>query len=447
MFKKILIANRGEIAVRIIRACYEMGIRSVAVYSEADGEALHVQMADEAVCIGGSAPKDSYLNIQNILSAAVLTGSEAIHPGYGFLSENAKFAEICEKCNICFIGAPYKVIAQMGNKMQARCLMMNSGIPVIPGSDGILTNVDEAKTIAEKIGFPLLIKASAGGGGRGIRRVDTPDELADSFYGAKSEALACFGDDSVYIEKLMKKVRHIEIQILADKFGNTVHLFERDCSMQRRHQKVIEEAPSLYISDELRNQMGEAAIRAAKACGYINAGTVEFLVDSDRNFYFIEMNTRVQVEHPVTEAITGIDIIDEQIRIASGLPLSFAQDDVRIDGHAIECRINAENPRQDFMPSCGKVNIRHLPGGIGIRFESLLYDGWEISPYYDSMVGKLIVHAPNRDAAVKRMKRALMELYIEGVDINDEFLMEIIMHQDFQSNGYDTSWIEEGIIK
>ena len=446
MFKKILIANRGEIAVRIIRTCYEMNISSVAVYSEADREALHVQMADEAVCIGGNAPKDSYLNFQNILSAAMLTGAEAIHPGYGLLSENAKFAEVCEKHNIIFIGAPHHVIEKMGDKMLARCMMKSYGVPVVPGSDGLLTGIDEARIVAGKIGFPLLIKASAGGGGRGIRRVNALSELEDLFYEAKSEARVCFGNDSVYIEKLMQKVRHIEVQILADKFGNIVHLFERDCSMQRRHQKVIEEAPSMYLSDELRIKMGEAAISVAKACGYVNAGTVEFLVDADFNFYFIEMNTRIQVEHPITEAITGLDIVAEQICIAFGLLLSVNQNDIRINGHAIECRINAENPQLDFMPSCGKVNIRHLPGGIGIRFESLLYNGWMISPYYDSMIGKLVVHAPNRDIAIKRMKHALMELLIEGIDINDEFLMEIIMHQDFQSNSYDTSWIEEGRI-
>lgn len=443
MFNRILIANRGEIAVRIIRACREMGIETVAIYSTMDKDALHVQMADEAVCVGPPKGKDSYLNMENIISATILTGAQAIHPGFGFLSENSKFAEMCEECNIVFIGPDANMIDLMGNKSKARETMIKAGVPVVPGSEGAVGDLDEALEIAEKIGYPVMIKASAGGGGKGMRLAYTREEFIKAFNTAKSEAKAAFGDDTMYIEKFVENPRHIEFQILGDAFGNIVHLGERDCSIQRRHQKVIEEAPSTAINPELRERMGRDAILAAKSIGYKNAGTIEFLLDKYGNYYFIEMNTRIQVEHPVTEMVTGIDLIKEQIRIAAGLPLSFSQEDVTIRGHAIECRINAENPNKGFMPSPGTVNSLHFPGGFGIRIESALYQGYKIPPTYDSMIAKLIAYGKDREDAIAKMKRALGEFIIEGMDTNIDFLFQILHTEDFEKGNIDTSFIEK----
>lgn len=443
MFNRILIANRGEIAVRIIRACREMGIETVAIYSTMDKDALHVQMADEAVCVGPPKGKDSYLNMENIISATILTGAQAIHPGFGFLSENSKFAEMCEECNIVFIGPDANMIDLMGNKSKARETMIKAGVPVVPGSEGAVGDLDEALEIAEKIGYPVMIKASAGGGGKGMRLAYTREEFIKAFNTAKSEAKAAFGDDTMYIEKFVENPRHIEFQILGDAFGNIVHLGERDCSIQRRHQKVIEEAPSTAINPELRERMGRGAILAAKSIGYKNAGTIEFLLDKYGNYYFIEMNTRIQVEHPVTEMVTGIDLIKEQIRIAAGLPLSFSQEDVTIRGHAIECRINAENPNKGFMPSPGTVNSLHFPGGFGIRIESALYQGYKIPPTYDSMIAKLIAYGKDREDAIAKMKRALGEFIIEGMDTNIDFLFQILHTEDFEKGNIDTGFIEK----
>ncbi|NLK97337.1 MAG: acetyl-CoA carboxylase biotin carboxylase subunit [Epulopiscium sp.] len=443
MFNRILIANRGEIAVRIIRACREMGIETVAIYSTMDKDALHVQMADEAVCVGPPKGKDSYLNMENIISATILTGAQAIHPGFGFLSENSKFAEMCEECNIVFIGPDANMIDLMGNKSKARETMIKAGVPVVPGSEGAVGDLDEALEIAEKIGYPVMIKASAGGGGKGMRLAYTREEFIKAFNTAKSEAKAAFGDDTMYIEKFVENPRHIEFQILGDAFGNIVHLGERDCSIQRRHQKVIEEAPSTAISPELRERMGRDAILAAKSIGYKNAGTIEFLLDKYGNYYFIEMNTRIQVEHPVTEMVTGIDLIKEQIKIAAGLPLSFTQEDITIRGHAIECRINAENPNKGFMPSPGTVNSLHFPGGFGIRIESALYQGYKIPPTYDSMIAKLIAYGKDREDAIAKMKRALGEFIIEGMDTNIDFLFQILHTEDFEKGNIDTSFIEK----
>lgn len=443
MFNRILIANRGEIAVRIIRACREMGIETVAIYSTMDKDALHVQMADEAVCVGPPKGKDSYLNMENIISATILTGAQAIHPGFGFLSENSKFAEMCEECNIVFIGPDANMIDLMGNKSKARETMIKAGVPVVPGSEGAVGDLDEALEIAEKIGYPVMIKASAGGGGKGMRLAYTREEFIKAFNTAKSEAKAAFGDDTMYIEKFVENPRHIEFQILGDAFGNIVHLGERDCSIQRRHQKVIEEAPSTAINPELRERMGRDAILAAKSIGYKNAGTIEFLLDKYGNYYFIEMNTRIQVEHPVTEMVTGIDLIKEQIRIAAGLPLSFSQEDVTIRGHAIECRINAENPNKGFMPSPGTVNSLHFPGGFGIRIESALYQGYKIPPTYDSMIAKLIAYGKDREDAIAKMKRALGEFIIEGMDTNIDFLFQILHTEDFEKGNIDTGFIEK----
>jgi len=443
MFNRILIANRGEIAVRIIRACREMGIETVAIYSTMDKDALHVQMADEAVCVGPPKGKDSYLNMENIISATILTGAQAIHPGFGFLSENSKFAEMCEECNIVFIGPDANMIDLMGNKSKARETMIKAGVPVVPGSEGAVGDLDEALEIAEKIGYPVMIKASAGGGGKGMRLAYTREEFIKAFNTAKSEAKAAFGDDTMYIEKFVENPRHIEFQILGDAFGNIVHLGERDCSIQRRHQKVIEEAPSTAINPELRERMGRDAILAAKSIGYKNAGTIEFLLDKYGNYYFIEMNTRIQVEHPVTEMVTGIDLIKEQIKIAAGLPLSFTQEDVTIRGHAIECRINAENPNKGFMPSPGTVNSLHFPGGFGIRIESALYQGYKIPPTYDSMIAKLIAYGKDREDAIAKMKRALGEFIIEGMDTNIDFLFQILHTEDFEKGNIDTGFIEK----
>lgn len=441
MFKKILIANRGEIAVRIIRACREMGIKTVAVYSEIDVNALHTQLADEAICIGPAKSKDSYLNEENILSATVLTGAEAIHPGFGFLSENSKFAKMCEECNITFIGPSFENIENMGNKAKAREMMINANVPIVPGSDGIVENSQSALEISRKIGYPVMIKASAGGGGRGIRIVRDEEELISSFETAKTEAKTAFGDDSMYIEKFIEEPRHIEIQILADNYGNTIYLGERDCSIQRRNQKVMEEAPGPTISEELRMSMGEVAVKAAKSIGYKNAGTIEFLLDKHGNYYFMEMNTRIQVEHPITEMITGIDLIKEQIKIAYGESLSFTQEDIKLNGHAIECRINAENPSKNFMPCPGEINYLHLPGGLGVRIDSSVYQGYIIPPTYDSMIAKLIVHGRTREEAIGRMERALGEFIIDGVTTNIGFQLEILSNPKFLSGDFDTSFV------
>lgn len=441
MFKKILIANRGEIAVRIIRACREMGIETVAVYSQADKDALHAEMADYAVCIGPAKARDSYLNMQNIISATVLSGAEAIHPGFGFLSENSEFAEMCRECNITFIGPDSESIEKMGNKSRAREIMMEAGVPVVPGSSGSVENIETGLELAEKIGYPVMIKASAGGGGRGIRIVKNSNEFAKAFETAKSEAKGAFGDDTMYVEKFVENPRHIEFQILADSYGNTVYLGERDCSIQRRNQKVLEEAPSPVMTGELRKQMGDIAVKAAKAVNYKNAGTIEFLVDKYGSYYFMEMNTRIQVEHPITEMITGVDLIKEQIKIAAGEKLSIKQEDIRIEGHAIECRINAENPDLGFRPSPGRIERMHIPGGLGVRLDSAAYQGYVIPPTYDSMIGKLIVHGKTREEAINRMKRALGEFVIEGVDTNIDFQFRILSNEVFASGEFDTGFI------
>ena len=396
MFKKVLIANRGEIAVRIIRACRELGVRTVAVFSEPDRDSLHAMIADEAICIGPAKSADSYLNIKAILAACELTGAEAVHPGFGFLSENAGFARMCARCGVTFIGPSPEAMTLMGDKATAKQTMKKAGVPVVPGSDGLIESVEEAKALAEEIGYPVMVKASAGGGGRGIRRVDRPEDLEDAIVNAKQEAKSFFGDDGVYLEKFIVDPRHVEIQLLADQYGNTVYLGERDCSLQRRNQKMVEECPSPIMTPELRARMGEAAVRAAKACGYENAGTVEFLLSGDQ-FYFMEMNTRIQVEHPVTEFVTGVDLVKMQIRIAAGEELPFKQEDIRLTGHAIECRINAENPAQGFRPSPGRITALHMPGGPGIRIDTAVYSGYEITPYYDSMIAKLIAYAPTRE--------------------------------------------------
>lgn len=441
MFNKILIANRGEIAVRIIRACRELGIETVAVYSDIDKDAVHVHMADQAVCIGPAKPSESYLNMHNIISATVLTGAEAIHPGFGFLSENSKFAEICKECNINFIGPSPEAIGSMGNKSKAREMMIKAGVPVIPGSKGAVGDTDEALKTAEGIGFPVMVKASAGGGGRGIRIVNSREEFVRAFETARAEAKGAFGDDTMYIEKFVESPRHIEFQILADKFGNVVYLGERDCSIQRRNQKVLEEAPSPVMSEELRKEMGEAAVRAAKAVNYENAGTIEFLVDKHGKYYFMEMNTRIQVEHPITEMVTRVDLIKEQLKIACGEKLSFSQEDVKIVGHSIECRINAENPEKNFMPCPGTIKNLYLPGGPGIRLDSAVYQGYKIPPTYDSMIAKLITFGKDRQEALAIMRRALGEFIIEGVDTNIDYQLTIINDEDFVKGVYDTGFI------
>lgn len=448
MFNKILIANRGEIAVRIIRACREMGISTVAVYSEADKNALHTQLADEAVCIGGNKSSSSYLNMNNIISAACLTGANAIHPGFGFLSENSKFADMCKECNIKFIGPDAKTIDLMGNKANARKLMIEAGVPVTPGSDGIVENIEKAKELANKLGYPIMIKASAGGGGRGIRIVREERDLEEAYNSAKSEAKVAFGDDRIYMEKVIENARHIEVQILADEYGNAIHLGERDCSLQRRNQKVLEEAPSVALDNETRKAMGEAAIRAVKASNYKNAGTIEFLYSKDNNFYFMEMNTRIQVEHPVTEMITDIDIVKEQIRIAYGKKLKYTQDDVMFNGHSIECRINAEDPYNNFAPSPGKIDYLFLPsGGNGLRVDSAVYAGYTIPSFYDSMIAKVITKGRTREEAIQKMKRALNEFVIEGIKTNIDFHMELLENEDYLNGNFDTSFIANKIIK
>ena len=441
MFKKVLIANRGEIAVRVIRACRELGIKTVAVFSTADRNALHAKIADEAVCIGGAATKDSYLNEKAIIAACEITGADAIHPGFGFLSENAAFARNCEKCGITFIGPAPESIEMLGDKAAAKTAMKNAGVPVIPGSDGAVKDMEEAKRLAEEIGFPLMVKASAGGGGSGIRLVEKMEDLEAQVTAAKQEALNFFGDDSIYMEKFIINPKHIEFQILADKHGNVIHLGERDCSMQRRNQKVLEETPSTIMTPQLRDRMGKAAVAAAKVCGYYNAGTIEFLVDADKNFYFMEMNTRIQVEHPITEFVTGVDLVKAQLKIAAGKELPYEQQDIEIKGHSIECRINAESPEHNFRPSPGKINSLHIPGGPGIRIDSSAYQGYTITPYYDSMIAKLIVYAPTRDEAIAKMKWALAEFIVEGVDTNIDFQLSLIRDPAFEEGNYDIGYL------
>ena len=442
MFQKILIANRGEIALRIIRACRELGIKSVAVFSEADRDSLHTMLADEAICIGPAPSTKSYLDMSRILSAALAIGADAIHPGFGFLSENAKFAKHCDECNIKFIGPSSDIISMMGDKAAARNTMIRAGVPVVPGMEGAVVDVEEAEKIAQEIGFPLMIKAAAGGGGKGIRISYGVEDFREKFITAQQESIKGFSDDSMYMEKYIEKPRHIEFQILADEHGNVVHLGERECSIQRRHQKVIEEAPSIAIDEKLRKSMGEAAIKAAKACSYVNAGTIEFLLDKDKNFYFMEMNTRIQVEHPVTELVTGVDLIKAQINIAAGKPLGLKQEDIVIRGHAIECRINAENPKFNFRPSPGTIKNLHLANGNGVRVDSHIYVGYKIPPNYDSMLLKLIVYAKDRDEAIAKMRSALGEMVIEGVDTNIDFDYEIINHEAYKNGDTDTHFIE-----
>ncbi len=441
MFTKILIANRGEIAVRIIRACKEMGILTVAVFSEADREALHVSLADESYCIGGPRVQDSYLNMQAILSVAVASGAAAIHPGYGLLSESPRFAELCEKCNVAFIGPPSSVIARMGDKDEAKRTMKKADVPVVPGSD-LVAGLEKAKQEAERIGDPLLVKARAGGGGRGIRLVNGPEDFDNAFRTASAEAKSAFGDGAMYLEKFLKPVKHVEMQILCDNFGHVVCLGERDCSVQRKNQKLIEESPSPAVSPAQRAELVEISSRAALAAGYRGAGTIEFLLDRDGRFYFMEMNTRLQVEHPVTEMVTGIDLVKWQIRVAAGLPLDFTQQDVAIQGHAIECRINAENPQENFRPSCGRITLLHIPGGPWVRFDTAMYQDYFVPPYYDSMIGKLIVHAKTREEAIRKMQAALCELVVEGVEHNSELQLDILSDEPFRNGTYTTDFID-----
>ena len=443
MIEKILIANRGEIAVRIIRACREMGILTVAVYSEADKEALHTQLADEAVCIGPAVASESYLSMERILSAALTSGADAIHPGFGFLSENSQFAELCETCGIIFIGPSSEVIGKLGNKSIARKTMEEAGVPVIPGYSACIYDAETGKKIARKVGYPVMIKAALGGGGKGMRTAQSELEFESAFLTAQSEAKHAFGDEAMYMEHFIDHPRHIEFQILADAHGNVVHLGERDCSIQRNHQKLIEESPSPVLTDKLRKQMGEAAVRAAEASGYTNAGTIEFLLEKCGAFYFMEMNTRIQVEHPVTEWVTGIDLINEQIRIAQGMPLSVSQEDIVLTGHAIECRINAEDPANNFRPSPGTITDLYLPGGKGVRIDTAIYTGYTVPPYYDSMLAKLIVHAKNREEAILKMRSALGEVIIEGIQTNVDYQYEILHHPDFVSGNTDIEFIEK----
>ena len=446
-FDTVLIANRGEIAVRIIRACREQNLGCVSVYSTADRDALHVKFAARAVSIGAPATADSYLRMDSIIEACRQTGATAVHPGFGFLSENAEFAKLCRENDITFIGPSPECIAMLGDKAQAKETMKAAGVPVIPGSEGALHSIEEAKEIAKKIGYPVLVKASAGGGGRGIRRVDSEEQLEEQLHVAQEEAKKFFGDDTVYLEKLIVGPHHVEVQIIADEYGNTVALGERDCSMQRRNQKVLEESPSPLMTPELRDAMQKAAVAAAKACGYCNAGTIEFLVDHERNFYFMEMNTRIQVEHPVTEWVTGIDLVQTQLRIAQGEPLPFTQEDITLRGHAIECRINAENPDCNFRPSPGTIQALHLPGGMGVRIDSAIYQGYTIPPYYDSMIAKLIVQAPTRKGAIQKMRWALSEFLVDGVETNIDFQLRLLKTEAFEQGTYDNAflmhWLED----
>jgi len=444
MFDKILIANRGEIAVRIIRACREMGIKTVAVFSGPDREALHTQLADEAVCIGSAKVSDSYLNMNNIICAAVEKKAQAIHPGFGFLSENSTFAAMCGECNIKFIGPSAQVIDALGNKSNARDMMIKAGVPVIPGSDGVVEDTSQAHEVAKKLGYPVMVKASAGGGGKGIRIVRSEEELDEAFESARSETIKAFGDDKMYMEKLVENARHVEVQILGDSYGNVLHLGERDCSLQRKNQKVLEEAPCPVLSDKVREKMCHSAVLAAKAAGYQSAGTIEFLYDeATQNYYFMEMNTRIQVEHPITEMVTGVDIVKEQINIADGKKLSLNQKDIKIKGHAIECRINAENPSRNFAPCPGLIDYLLIPaGGLGLRVDTAVYEGYEIPPFYDSMIAKVIVHGNNRKEAISKMKRALYEFIIDGIDTNIEFQNNILNNPDYQKGNFNTSFLE-----
>ncbi len=442
MFKKVLIANRGEIALRIIRACRELGIQTVAVHSEADADSLHVRLADEAVCIGPPPSNESYLNPVRIIAAAEITGADAIHPGYGFLAENADFAEMCESSNLIFIGPPARVIRDMGNKSRAKELMKKAGVPVVPGSEGIVESLEQGMQIAKEIGYPIILKAVAGGGGRGMRIIRSEDEFESNFQMAQAEARGAFGDPSMYIEKFIEQPRHIEIQVLADGHGNVIHLGERECSIQRRHQKLIEEAPSAVVDEALRQKMGQVAVKGAQGVGYVSAGTIEFLLDKDKNFYFMEMNTRIQVEHPVTEMVTNTDLLKEQILIAAGEKLSLTQEQVKITGHAIECRINAEDWEKNFMPNPGKVEFFHLPGGPGIRVDSHVYQGYTIPPFYDSLIAKLIAYGRTREEAIKRMNRALEEFVIEGLKTTIPFHLRLINHPNFVSADFDTGFLD-----
>lgn len=443
MFSKILIANRGEIAVRIIRACREMGIRTVAVYSEADRDALHTQLADEAVCIGRAASSDSYLNMERILSATVATKAQAIHPGFGFLSENSRFVEMCRKCNVTFIGPSAEVISRMGNKSEAKNTMRQAGVPVVPGTEEPVFTVEEARKAAAQIGYPVMIKASSGGGGKGMRVAGNEEEFEKLFCTAQQESIRSFADDTMYLEKFVECPRHVEVQIVADKFGNVVHLGERDCSIQRRHQKLIEESPCSALSEELRKKMGDTAVRAAKAVGYESAGTIEFLLDKSGEFYFMEMNTRIQVEHPVSEFVSGVDLIKEQIRVAAGEPLSVAQEDIVLRGHAIECRINAEDPENHFMPCPGTITNLHLPGGNGVRMDTAVFNGYSIPPNYDSMIVKVIVYDRDRPSAIRKMVSTLGEVVIEGVKTNIDFQYELLNTPDFREENITTGFIPE----
>jgi acetyl-CoA carboxylase biotin carboxylase subunit len=442
MFHKVLIANRGEIAVRVIRACKELGIPTVAIYSEADREALHVKMADEAYCVGPTLSRDSYLNIKNILSLATSIGVDAIHPGYGFLAENSDFAEFCKACGITFIGPSVEAIEKMGDKAVAKDTMKKAGVPIVPGTDGLVDDIDEAVKIADEIGYPIIIKATAGGGGKGIRIANSREELRRLIQMAQTEAETAFGNAGVYLEKYITSMRHVEIQVLGDSHGNAIHLGERDCSIQRRLQKLIEEAPSPALTPEKRHEMGMAAVAAAKAVNYCGAGTIEFIYDDQGNFYFMEMNTRIQVEHPVTEMITGIDLIKEQIRVAAGLPLSIKQEDVVLDGWAIECRINAEDPEKNFMPCPGKIQEYLPPGGFGVRVDSAAYTGYTVTPFYDSMIAKLIVWAPTREEAIMRMDRALSEFVIEGIKTTIPFHQKVLRHEKFIEGDVTTKFLE-----
>ena len=443
MLKKVLIANRGEIAVRIIRACREMGVRTVAIYSEADKDALHVRLADEAICIGPAPSNKSYLNMKAILEAACLTGADSIHPGFGFLSENANFAKICQEMGIKFIGPDYRLIELLGNKSKAKETMKRAGVPVVPGSDGLIYSKTQAVNLAEQIKYPVMLKASAGGGGRGIRIAYSKEELEKEYDIVKQEAKVAFNDDSLYLEKFVENPRHIEIQILADEQGNCIHLGERDCSVQRRNQKVLEETPSGIIDEKLRSKMGETAVKAVKEIGYSNAGTIEFLVDKNKDFYFMEMNTRVQVEHPVTEMVTGVDIIKEQIKIASGEKLQYKQEDIKFEGHSMEVRINAENPDKNFMPCPGTITGLHIPGGNGIRVDTAIYSGYTVPPTYDSMLAKLIVHGKDREESIAKMKSAVAEFVVDGITTNIDFLLKILENENFKTNNYDTSFIQK----
>ena len=441
MLKKILIANRGEIAVRIIRACRELGIRTVAVYSEIDKNSLHKELADEAVCIGPAPSNKSYLNVKAIIEAACLTGCDGIHPGYGFLSENSSFAKMCDEIGIKFIGPTHKMIELMGNKSKAKETMKNAGVPVVPGSDGLVDNVLEAIKVALRIGYPVILKASSGGGGKGIRIACNEKELVKFYDLVRQEAKISFNDDSIYIEKFIENPRHIEVQVMADEHGNVIHLGERDCTVQRNNQKMLEETPSGVITDKLRQKMGKITVNALKEIGYSNVGTIEYLLDKNKDFYFMEMNTRVQVEHPITEIITGVDIIKEQLRIASGEKLQYKQDDIKFTGHSLEARINAENPYKNFMPCPGEIKELHIPGGNGVRIDTAIYPGYKIPPTYDSMIAKVIVHGKDRNESIAKMKSALGEFVIDGISTNIDFLYKILEDEDFISNNYDTSFI------